>query len=239
MTFASLIGRRRFRGTPPAPDAPFFAIGDVHGRDDLLARLLDQIARRDPGAPVICLGDMIDRGPASAAVLHRLRAHPKAVCLMGNHEKMMLDFLDDPAGSGAPWLRHGGTATLRSFGIETAPERPAAALAAELRDALGDLHGWLRDLPLWWRSGNMACTHAGADPALPIETQDRAALLWGHRRFGERHRADGLWVLHGHVITPDPGWEPGRVWLDTGAYGTGRLSAAHVHPGEIALLTEG
>jgi serine/threonine protein phosphatase 1 len=224
----------------PQPDPPVCVVGDVHGCAALLERLLEQIATRDRSRPagagcarLILAGDMIDRGPDSAAVLARVQAlcaADRAVALMGNHERLMLDFLDAPARSGPLWRANGGDATLLSLGVNphrsTDPDRLAADLRAALPPGTED---WLRALPLTWRpeepGAGLAVSHAGADPARPFEDQDDRALLWGHRDFRRRMRADGLWIVHGHVITREVLAEDGRIGVDTGAFATGRLSA--------------
>ena len=108
---------------PLAPEKTFYAIGDIHGCDTLLTELLRRLeSQKEAGSPVIFLGDYVDRGPDSAAVLSRLHklsreASYPVICLMGNHEKMLLEFIDDPVGEGLRWLRHGGIETLESYGL--------------------------------------------------------------------------------------------------------------------------
>lgn len=224
------------RPAPPAPARPVAVIGDVHGRADLLEPLLDRIARDHPAFLPVFTGDLIDRGPDSQAVLRRVRAlGAGAVVLRGNHEQMMLDFLDDPERSGPAWLRHGGVETLASFGIAAQdPDAPAA-----LRAALADTEGWLRALPLWWLSGTVAVVHAGADPRLPLPAQDPRALLWGHPAFGRFPRRDGIWVAHGHVIVDAPRCARGVISVDTGAWRTGRLGCALISGDGVQFLVQG
>jgi serine/threonine protein phosphatase 1 len=238
--------------TGPVPDRPFYAIGDVHGRDDLLARLLDAIAARPDGdtATLVFLGDYVDRGPDSAGVLRRIAglkadAGARAVMLAGNHEAMMLGFLDDPAALGVRWLRNGGGQTLESFGIEVPREAedPEAAdlrasLALRLAEALEpEGRAFLDDLPLAWFSGNVAAVHAGADPRRPVLDQLGERLLWGHPDFAQRPRSDGVWIVHGHTIVATPVAAAGRISVDTGAYATDRLTAAHVTGEGVEFLT--
>lgn len=231
----------------PRPDPPVCVVGDVHGRLDLLERMLDLVAARRaaPGgaaARLVFAGDLIDRGPDSAAVLARVMAMVAASggatrAVMGNHERMLLDFLDAPAVAGPVWLGNGGDATLASFGINPHRAGDPGARAAALRAALpAGMEAWLRGLPLYWRAGDLAVCHAGADPARPIETQAAAALLWGHRDFRRRPRSDGLWIAHGHVIAPQVRAEHGRIGIDTGAFATGRLSAAWFGPDGLEVI---
>lgn len=235
------------RALPPAPDPPrldrpVFVIGDVHGRDDLLAALLARIGSER----IVLAGDLIDRGPQSAAVLARMRtatalAPERIFCLMGNHERMLLDALDAPETHGPRWLAHGGAETLASFGLPA--EAGGGASATErlesLRAALPEgTEAWLRARPLFWQEGPLGVTHAGADPALPIAAQPEAALLWGHRDFLRRPRSDGIWVAHGHTIVATPQAEAGRIAVDTGAWATGRLTAARIGPEGVSFLEQ-
>jgi serine/threonine protein phosphatase 1 len=232
---------------PLAPDVAFYAIGDIHGRADLLQRLLGQIGGGEhPAARLIFVGDYVDRGDQSREVLEMLRAlqaekTQDTVCLMGNHERMLLDFLDDPVTHGPGWTRHGGLQTLASFGVGMAPDTGDAARWIATRDALRSALGpgetWLRDLPLRWQSGNVAVVHAGADPALAIEAQADRTLLWGHKDFEARQRTDSVWVVHGHTITENPEATLGRIPVDTGAYATGRLTAAFVDRDTLSFLS--
>ncbi len=224
-----------WKDPPIAPAAPFYAVGDIHGCFDLFQALLSKL---EPEIPVICVGDYIDRGPHSAQVLRFLQMHPEITCLMGNHEVMLLRFLDDP-DRGAPWLRYGGVETLESFDIAVpqGPEEHAENLRNQLAQAMGaDLISWIRARPAFWQSGNMVVTHAGADPRGPIEAQDSKHLIWGHPDFPRLRRRDGLWLVHGHVIEPAPLQQRGHINIDTGAFATGRLTAAHIVPAQITFL---
>ncbi len=230
---------------PPAPDGPLAVIGDVHGADGLLARLLDRL--EDSDRQLVCVGDYVDRGDNSAAVIDLLRARQAAapgrlVCLMGNHERMLLDFLDAPVQAGRRWLRYGGMQTLASFGVppvpETAPETEWHLARERFADALGPgAEAWLRALPLTWQSGNVAVVHAAADPRLDITRQPEQTLLWGHADFATTPRRDGVWVVHGHTIMRQPQSAEGRISIDTGAYATGKLTAALIDPGSVAFET--
>lgn len=231
-----------------APDQPFYVIGDVHGCDILLAKLLAQIAAEArPETPqIICVGDYIDRGEDSAAVLRRmhllsLKGADTMTCLLGNHEEMMLDFLDNPEKKGARWLRNGGLQTLASFKIGGVSQNTSGPALVQARDqllgALGDeLTDWLRALPTMWSSGNVTVVHAGADPEVPLSNQSRKTLIWGHAAFAVTPRSDGQWVMHGHTITPKIQAEQGRIGVDTGAYATGRLSAVRISREGLQVL---
>ncbi|MCK0168470.1 glycosyltransferase [Jannaschia sp. S6380] len=237
-------------------DAPFrpagriYAVGDVHGRHDLLQLALRHIgqddARHAVPATLVMLGDYVDRGDGAAEVLSLLRALPEwfrgdVVCLAGNHERMMLDFLADPPRNGPVWLANGGLQTLASFGVGLGDPGDGAALMAAadaLRAAMPDgTADWLDDRPLHWRSGNAIFVHAGLDPAYPLEAQEDATLLWGHAAFDRTSRQDGHWVVHGHTIVPEPLAVEGRIALDTGAWATGRLTVGILGSGAPRYVT--
>jgi serine/threonine protein phosphatase 1 len=223
---------------------PVVVIGDIHGRIDLLERMLAQIGETLPEATPVFVGDYVDRGEESAAVLARLMetSGKGAVCLMGNHEEMLLNYLDDPEGRGGTWLRNGGLQTLASFGVGGVSANTRGLELARARDELvvrmgEEMIGWLRERPLWWRSGSVGVVHAGADPTQPIEAQERRNLLWGHKDFRRKARSDGLWIVHGHTIVADAGIEGGRISVDTGAYATGLLSGVVLGAGEVRFMT--
>lgn len=238
----SLLSRLFGRAAPtdpgPRPDGPVSVIGDIHGRIDLLDQLLGQMP--DDGTTVF-VGDLIDRGDQSRAVLERIAelttgAPGRFVCLMGNHEKMMLDFIDRTAERGGRWLRNGGLQTLASFGVSGVTDSSEGDLLLDARDDLRAaldpaLEDWMRALPLSWRSGTLWCVHAAADPARPMTDQDPRVLLWGHRDFLSKPRRDGQWVAHGHTPVDTPAAAQSRIPTDTGAYYSGRLTAAHIRPG--------
>lgn len=229
-----------------APDGGFAAVGDIHGRYDLLIRMIDQIGDLPDIHKVVFLGDYIDRGEQSAEVLrylhHLHRNSDNVVCLRGNHEDMLLSFLEQPEVHGPTWLSHGGRQTLASYGVPQAypgsPEDDWIVAGNVLRSQMGEgVIAWLSTLSASWQSGNIAAVHAGADPDLPMEQQDETCLLWGHQDFLERPREDGVWVVHGHTIVDRAFSDQGRIAVDTGAYATGRLSAAAITRGKLEFLT--
>ncbi len=223
---------------PLAPDSAFFAVGDIHGCMGQMRALLDQIDARDATAPIVFVGDYVDRGDESAAVLKALfdrRDDPRITCLTGNHEDMLRGFLSNPAEKGRRWLQYGGLQTLASFGVGgVTPQSTGEALetaAAELTEAMGDeMIAWLAALPTSWRNGNVAVVHAGADPQTPITLQAAKTLQWGHKDFERIPRSDDIWVVHGHTIVDQPMATNGRIAIDTGAYATGHLTAAYITP---------
>lgn len=247
----------------PQPDSPLAVIGDLHGRADLLGLMLDRLAQhpRATELRLVFVGDVIDRGPDSAGALSRLwaltstpRPFASVTCLMGNHERMLLDFLADPVAHGARWLVSGGDATLASFGLS--PERPPRRAGTDpagtppnpaqtlqgLRDGLAaalgpDLIDWIAARPVLWHEDRLAICHAGGDPSRALDAQGEDALLWGHPAFARKLRKDGLWVAHGHTIVSAPSAREGRIAVDTGAWRSGRLSAAVFGPGGVQFVS--
>ena len=229
------------------PAQSFCAIGDIHGCYTQLRDVLHQLdSATDPSETRVFLGDYIDRGPQSKQVLALLfqlsqSAPDRVICLKGNHEQMMLDFIDDPAGNGQHWLRHGGVAALTSYGIAVPHKELDSATAVDVANALeaalpAGMLTWLRQLPLHWASGNLHCVHAALSPRRAPEDQRKAVLLWGHPDFLTKPRDDGNFVVHGHTIVKQPGVRASRIALDTGAYRTGRLTAARLSTGNCRFF---
>ncbi|SLN34124.1 metallophosphoesterase [Roseisalinus antarcticus] len=241
--FANLFSRRA-TFEPPAPREKIQVIGDIHGSLRQLERLGEML---DPGATTIFVGDYVDRGEDSATVLRRLHeveadSHGAIHCLMGNHERMMLDFLAVPEDAGRFWLRNGGLQTLASFGVGGVNQTTTGPELVTARDALQLAAGkalldWLTERPLMYSSGNVTVVHAGADPRTPMSEQQSKHLLWGHPNFTRVPRRDGIWVAHGHTIIPTPVAEAGRISVDTGAYATGRLTAAVIEESGVQFVS--
>lgn len=236
----------------PLPENPLYVIGDIHGRDDLLTKILEQIddhmeSKNTTQPHLVFVGDYIDRGENSREVLSLVfdlcQKLPHTVtALLGNHEKMMLDFLDRPETRGDRWLRNGGLQTLASFGIGGVSDASGKTELIKARDKLDyalsyELKNWLRNLPLQSNSGNVHVVHAAADPTLPMSKQQEQTLLWGKSSFHQLSRDDGNWVVHGHTISEKPGARDGRISLDTGAYYSGQLTAVYICGGDIHFLS--
>jgi len=257
MPFWNRISNRLFGAEPrkqatqwpnPAPDQSVYVVGDIHGCVDLLDQLLEKIdadayAHGLADLRLVFVGDYIDRGETSAEVLSRIhaiaqRAAPYVICLLGNHEQMMLDFLKDPPRSGRRWLRNGGLQTIASFGVggvvsESADDDQLNILADDLRRAICPQQlSWLEALGKSWISGNLAVVHAAMNPQKPFELQSDKALLWGHPEFFNLDRNDGLWVAHGHTVMQTPIAAAGRISIDTGAVYGGSLTAAAILPNQ-------
>ena len=230
---------------PLAPDQPFLVIGDIHGQLEALEATLDRIAKDPDHAdlPLVFVGDYMDRGPHSEGVLRRLMAlqasDPRDItCLRGNHEQLLLNFLDNPPLHAPVWFANGGIATLNSFGIHATKLDMRGERVLMVRERLNMELGdealeFLRSLPKIWQTGNVAVVHAGADPEKPLSDQDEDVLIWGHADFRSRPRRDGVWVVHGHTIVPNVMVRQGRISVDTGAFQTGALPAVSVSPDRV------
>ncbi|MGL4314845.1 MAG: metallophosphoesterase [Sphingomonas sp.] len=247
--------RRSDRDAAPAvyrlpPGMRVYAVGDVHGRFDCLGQIERAIARdhaaRAPIAEalVIFLGDYIDRGLGSNDVLDRLTqpgfAGLPTRYLIGNHEEAMLRFLADPRDAAA-WLNWGGAATLASYGITVSPAPTTGqlttaqrALAAALPKAHRD---FLTQLELAIELGDYLFVHAGIRPGVPLSRQRRADLLEIREPFLSSELRLPRRVVHGHTVTADPVILPSRISIDTGAYATGRLTAAMIEDDRVDIIT--
>lgn len=224
-----------------APDTPFWAIGDVHGCDALLERLLDRL--RPEGLPIVLVGDYINKGPDSAAVLRRLLAlseDRQIIALRGNHEDLFLRFLSRPIRQTRPFLRYGGRKTLESFGLtlppEDAPPRAYVTLRDQIRSNMPGMQQWLHALPYVWQSGNISVLHAGADPTCALDAQPERGFAWGHPLFTTTARTDGRWIMHGHHPVDIVTAEALRIAIDTQAHATGQLSAVRVGQGSMDVV---
>jgi serine/threonine protein phosphatase 1 len=248
-----MIGRilsSRDRGPPAAPRGTrLYAVGDIHGRADLLEQMQllvtnDAERHRAERNVIIYLCDYVDRGPQSREVIDRLLRHPlpgfESVHLMGNHEDVMLRFLDD-ISLGPGWLRFGGMATLASYGIDPpdAFAAPGDLLRAqeELRRGLPREHlAFLRGLRLLYEEGDYAFVHAGVKPGVPLAAQRENDMLWIRDEFLDSEEPFGRIVVHGHTITDDPDVRANRIGIDTGAFLTGRLTALAAEGTEWSFL---
>ncbi len=218
-----------------APPRRVYAVGDVHGRRDLLLRLYDLILAdlaRDPvPAWLVHLGDYVDRGPDSHGVIEALCHAPlPLVALEGNHEQLMRR-AGESVSALHGWLLNGGDAALASYGVDPHRGDDPATLMARLRAALPPAHEvLLSSLLPSWRWAGYFFAHAGVRPGVALEAQAREDLLWIRQPFLEDTRDHGAVVVHGHTIRPAPVVRANRIGLDTGAYRSGRLTAAVLEP---------
>lgn len=214
-----------------------YAVGDIHGRLDLLEQMLDKIeadiAVRAPSQNlVIFLGDLIDRGPHSRGVVERLRTwRPRdasAIFLCGNHEEVMLRVLAGEPTILSDWLRFGGAECLTSYGLsptELKQMSEGEALAAIKAAIPKDDQSFLATFGDTFRFGDYLFVHAGIRPGVEIARQSEIDLRWIREKFLDDPTDHGFVVVHGHTITPTVDERPNRIGIDTGAYRTGRLTA--------------
>jgi serine/threonine protein phosphatase 1 len=227
-----------------------YAIGDIHGRSDLLALLLDKITadaakcKDAKWRTLVFLGDYIDRGHDSARVVEMLLGElPQgfdAHFLKGNHEAILLDFLDDPSYLGQ-WLANGADATFRSYGMDleelirkgATPEVWRRAFLASLPEAHRD---FFETLELAVAFGDYLFVHAGVRPGVPLEAQDPHDMVWIRAPFLQSDEDFGKIVVHGHTPAREPVIRANRIGIDTGAVFTDRLTALKLEDGSRKLL---
>lgn len=224
-----------------AVDKPMFVIGDIHGCFELTKNL---VAKCPKDAQLVFVGDLVDRGVDSAKVLSFVKEQTDAgaICIKGNHEKMMQDFLESPIDSSERWFRYGGLQTLESFGINVGNGLVdidnLVRVRNELEAAMPEgMVTWLANLPKQWQNGNVHVVHAGANPDKEMADQSSRSLVWGHPAFFDQDRTDGQWVVFGHTILDEPMYDRGRIGIDTGGYATGVLTAAYIDGDQVEFVT--
>jgi len=238
-----LFGKRRKRGAEhiaaPRVDADMrlYAIGDIHGRLDLLDTLIGKISADRAAHPaarnkLIFLGDYVDRGNQSRELLDLLSRGPidgfETIYLRGNHEDYLLRFLED-ASDAASWLYFGGANTLISYGVpasplQTDPDR-LIAIQQKFRNVLPARHlAFLRGLEISHVAGDYFFVHAGIRPGIPLDEQSPDDLLWIRDEFLTSNANHGRVVVHGHSVRKRPELLANRIGIDTGAYDTGILT---------------
>jgi serine/threonine protein phosphatase 1 len=234
--------------TPSLPQGVrIYAIGDTHGRADLLEQVfarIDADLRRYPVTrPLqIFLGDYIDRGPKSADVIEQLirrRKTHRVICLKGNHEIYLPEFLRNPAIL-KTWGLYGGLTTLLSYGLKPSlnpGEEERAELAKALDRNLPQSHRqFLGALPLSFTCGDFFFVHAGIRPDEPLSRQRDEDLLWIRDEFLACEDAFEKVVIHGHTPVMEPEVRRNRINIDTGAYATGRLTCLRLEGNEISFI---
>lgn len=251
--FSKLFNRRKAPQVPPPTTGGrlVYAVGDLHGRLDLLERLIQVIVadvrslapRQQP--MLVFLGDYVDRGPESAGVINRilrLKSKPafEVRTLKGNHEEALLQFLGDP-NFGQTWADHGGLATLSSYGVQPPIGRlepDAWERAREAFDATlpAPHRQFYEGLELTVAVGDYLFVHAGVRPGVPLEEQSERDLLWIRSEFLQAPGPFGKVVVHGHTPMEEPQIMPHRLGIDTGAYATGVLTAVRLNGSDATVL---
>jgi serine/threonine protein phosphatase 1 len=240
MPVRSLLNLFAGRQTPGycVPDGRrVYAIGDIHGRLDLLETMLGMIddddARRGPmDTTIIFLGDLVDRGPDSRGVVDRLisfsRGRLATRFLMGNHEEVFLRALTGDLRALRFLIRIGGRPTILSYGIGENEYRELdfEDLAGLLREKVPPEHvAFLSGFEKWIEVGDYLFVHAGIRPGIVIEDQATSDLRWIRDDFLQHREVFDKLVIHGHSITEEVDVRPNRIGIDTGAYASGRLTA--------------
>lgn len=244
MRSGSTANARSIPASTPA-QTRIYAIGDIHGRADLLAeitaRIDDDLRRRPiPHAVEVYLGDYIDRGPDSKDVIDQLAVRlvrNNAVCLRGNHESFLEEFLRDPAAI-HHWVELGALPTLASYGVSL---HTGATTAFDLQQAL--IHAFPRTHELFlqclrdsFRCGDFLFVHAGIRPGIPLSQQNPEDLRWIRDEFLASTRDHGVMVVHGHTPVLHPELRANRINIDTGAWRSGVLTCVAIEGHNIMVL---
>ena len=229
------------------PDLRIYAVGDIHGRLDLLEELLSRIdadiAARPTRRPIyVFLGDYIDRGTSSRETIDRLIDHGQTrecVFLKGNHELIALKCLSDRSLFDQ-WMRLGGVETLMSYGVapgQPPSGKPIVELQAAFHHALPQAHlRFFRDLQPSFACGDFFFAHAGVRPGVELSRQIENDLLWIRDEFLSSDEDFGKIVIHGHTPTHEVEVEPNRINIDTGAFATGRLTCLVIEDQSLSVI---
>jgi serine/threonine protein phosphatase 1 len=230
-----------------------YAIGDIHGHFGLLqgihGLIADDMAATGP-APIVHIGDLVDRGPNSAEVVEYLRAGIAGganwTVLKGNHDRMFsgyltaLDYHDTGLRSGLSYLhpRIGGGETLASYGVKNASDRPLAPVWDEAVAAVPMAHrDFLQNLPSQYLRGDVLFAHAGIRPGVALDVQTEDDLIWIRHDFLDDTRDHGPLIVHGHTAIDAPTHYRNRVNIDSSAAYGGPLSAIVVEVREVWQIT--
>jgi serine/threonine protein phosphatase 1 len=224
-----------------------YAIGDIHGQiellDSVLGRIQTHIAHNPIKKPItVFLGDYVDRGPASCAVLERLinyGGRRQSVFLKGNHEAFLIEFLREPRILDE-WKKYGGVETLLSYGLRPDSEsllKRQADIASEFWKALPPAHrDFLIHLKTSFVCGDYFFVHAGVRPGIALKAQEEADLLWIRADFLDHKEPFEKVVVHGHTPVAQPDIRSNRINIDTGAYATGVLTCLTLEADRLGFL---
>lgn len=226
-----------------------YAIGDIHGRADLLRTTIEKIhsdlVTLDQKKTIIYLGDYIDRGPDSAVVIDILQSASEediqSHLIMGNHEEFLVRFLDNPM-EGMPWLTYGGAETLLSYSVGMPPgvlstdklEKVSDDLMHKLNER-GHL-AFYRGLKDAVTIGDYYFTHAGIHPDISLQKQTGEHLRWIREPFLGHTAGYSHVIVHGHTVTDEPVFKPNRIGIDTGAYHSGKLTCLRLEQNRYSIL---
>ncbi|MDP1610980.1 MAG: metallophosphoesterase family protein [Sulfuritalea sp.] len=237
------------RQTPP--DTVIYAIGDIHGRLDLLTTMHERIAadsrrRAATHKRVVYLGDYVSRGADSRGVVERVQEWQPAgfelIALKGNHEDLLLRFLHGEIDAGRHWFDYDGLDTLADYGVAIADrqardEASVRALREDFAAALPPAHlEFFRSLRVAHRAGDYCFVHGGVRPGVPLEQQVAHDCMWIRRAFLDSDLEHGALIVHGHSISAEPQVRHNRIGIDTGAYRSGVLTCLVLDGGGQSFL---
>lgn len=241
MDLLGLFKRKEVAPPPRQPRIPVgervYAIGDIHGRDDLFEELIGRILADNAGrAParttLILLGDLVDRGPSSREVVERARLlgapFDRVRLLIGNHEECFLGALSGDVQRMRYFVRIGGDATLRSYLCnDTLYDGASFGELAEIAPTcVPQAHiDYLASGEDYIEIGDYVFVHAGLRAGVPLHRQSASDLRWIRDDFLREKGDFGAMVIYGHTISEEVDEQPNRIGIDTGAYATGRLTA--------------
>jgi serine/threonine protein phosphatase 1 len=233
-----------------APGSVVYAVGDLHGRSDLLEALLDGV-REDAGRRrarrrvLVYLGDYVSRGLDSRRVVELARARPpgfEVMRLQGNHEDLLLRYLDGDLSAARHWFDFDGLEALVHYGVDVGDraahdDETLEALRRRFSHALPADHlGFFRSLSAAHDEGGYRFVHAGVRPGVPLAAQRDSDQLWIRRPFLDSDRDHGAVIVHGHSIAPEVQVRPNRIGIDTVAYRSGVLTCLVLEGTARALL---
>lgn len=236
------------------PGSVIYAVGDVHGCDGLLqdmhhAILADAGRRSVARKVVVYLGDYVSRGPRSCQAVELLTAAPlpcfEVIRLRGNHEDVVIKYLNGDLVAGRQWLTYGGTDALASYGLDPGPEpviepERLQYLLDRFRAVLPPAHeNWIRGAAIYHQEGDYRFVHGGVRPGVPLARQSDTDMVWIRQLFLGSTEDFGTIVVHGHTVAPEPEVWPNRIGIDTGAYKTGRLTCLALEGNERMFLQTG
>lgn len=235
-----LFGNKEVPVLSVPEDTRVYCIGDIHGRHDLLIQLFGRII-------IVYLGDFIDRGMDSKAVVDTLinEVWPgvEYVFLRGNHEQSLLSFLQEES-VGRPWITFGGQATLASYGVHF-PKIPTRrqdflSIQGKLRDKIPESHiDFFRNTTISYEIGSYFFAHAGVRPSYPLSRQKHEDIMWIRDEFLNSKKNFEKIVVHGHTVVNKPEILPNRIGIDTGAYATGVLTCLVLEKDRQRLIQTG
>lgn len=243
---------RRQENADAHPHVPkgvrIYVIGDIHGEIDLLEELHEKMLADAKNSPTdrvlqIFLGDYIDRGLESKGVVDWLMRSPppgwQRICLKGNHETMVHDFLEG-SGTLKRWQRLGGSQTLRSYGVRLTDKKkkiPPKLLREDFSQKLSNEHrDFYSNLPLFFEMGDYFFVHAGVHPDRALHEQEERDLIWIRDEFLQSKQDFGKIIVHGHTPVDKPKILRNRINIDTGAYMSGILTCLVLENNEQRFL---